>query len=106
MITFELVAGPSHGTIAGFDKAAGTLTYIPSSGFTGHDSLRFKVVDSNGAESNEALVSLSVVGERTETQKGITESVPTTSGNDSGTTTATTIEEIKGRKEFKKGTQK
>ena len=68
-ITFELVAGPSHGTIAGFDKAAGTLTYIPSSGFTGPDNLRFKVVDSNGAESNEALVSISVTGEQTQPQR-------------------------------------
>ena len=67
-ISFGLVTGPSHGTIAGFDKAAGTLTYIPSSGFTGHDSLRFKVVDNNGAESNEALVTITVTKGQTQPQ--------------------------------------
>ena len=114
-ISFGLVTGPSHGTIAGFDKAAGTLTYIPSSGFTGHDSLRFKVVDNNGAESNEALVTITVTkgqtqpqtqtqteqGAETETvdaQNGTTTKTDTRSiqaENDSATATAaTTAEQI------------
>jgi hypothetical protein len=69
-VTFVIVSGPSHATIAGFDKLAGILTYIPNPGFTGHDNLKFKVIDSNGAESNDASVSISisVTGERSQTQ--------------------------------------
>ena len=71
-IIFELVQAHHTVLVRGFDKAAGTLTYIPSSGFTGPDSLRFKVVDNNGVISNEALVSITVtrgqIQPQTETQ--------------------------------------
>ena len=33
LITFVKVTDPSHGTIAGFDKDTGKLTYIPSNGY-------------------------------------------------------------------------
>ena len=89
-ITFVIVSGPSHAMIAGFDKDAGILTYIPNPGFTGHDSLKFKVIDSNGAESNEAPVSISVTGAeiKTETQPPteFTQPQRSLSGNDSATT--------------------
>lgn len=52
--------GPSHGIVAGFNKDTGSLTYIANSGFVGQDFIRFKVVDRNGAESNEATVTINV----------------------------------------------
>ncbi len=60
IITFVKVTDPSHGTIAGFDKDTGKLTYIPTNGFSGPDSFLFKVVDSKKAESNVATVSIAV----------------------------------------------
>ena len=55
-ITYLIVTNPSLGTIAGFDKTSGYLTYMPTSGFKGQDRLNFKVVDSHGAESNNGLI--------------------------------------------------
>ena len=57
-LTFVLLSGPTQGTIAGFNKNTGTLTYIPEEGFRGQDSIKYKVVDSNGAESNGASVDI------------------------------------------------
>ena len=51
-LSYVIVTSPSHGTLAGFDKTSGSLTYIPSSGFSGQDKLEFKVVDNYNAESN------------------------------------------------------
>ena len=55
-ISYLIVTNPSLGTIAGFDKTSGYLTYMPTSGFNGQDRLNFKVVDSHGAESNNGLI--------------------------------------------------
>ena len=55
-ISYLIVTNPSLGTIAGFDKTSGYLTYMPTSGFKGQDRLNFKVVDSHGAESNNGLI--------------------------------------------------
>ena len=51
-ISYVIVTSPSHGTMAGFDKTSGSLTYIPTSGFAGQDRIEFKVVDNHNAESN------------------------------------------------------
>ena len=60
-LTFlRLPGSPTHGIIAGFNKDTGSLTYIPINGFTGEDAIKFKVIDSHGAESNVASVSISV----------------------------------------------
>ncbi len=55
-ISYLIVTDPSKGTIAGFDKATGSLTYVPNADFAGQDRLSFKVVDSQGAESNVGVV--------------------------------------------------
>ena len=60
IISFVKVTDPSHGAIAGFDKDTGKLTYIPNNGFSGPDNFLFKVVDSDGVESNVASVSITV----------------------------------------------
>ena len=59
-LSYVIVTSPSHGTLAGFDKTSGSLTYIPSSGFSGQDKLEFKVVDNYNAESNTGTVSITV----------------------------------------------
>ena len=38
-ISFVILTNPLHGTIAGFDKTSGLMTYVPSSAFTGQDRL-------------------------------------------------------------------
>ena len=60
LFTFVKVTDPSHGTIAGFDKDTGKLTYIPNNGYSGPDSFLFKVIDSNKADSNIATVTILV----------------------------------------------
>jgi len=59
-ITFTIITGPAHGTVAGFDKNTGQLTYIPNTGFAGDDSLKFKVTENQGLDSNIATVSITV----------------------------------------------
>ena len=55
-ISFVILTNPLHGTIAGFDKASGLMTYIPSSAFTGQDKIGFNIVDSSGAKSNDGVI--------------------------------------------------
>jgi hypothetical protein len=56
-ITYEIVLGPLKGTLAGFNKQTGTVTYIPNQISPGSDSFSFKVVDRYNKESNVAQVS-------------------------------------------------
>jgi Bacterial Ig-like domain/Bacterial Ig domain len=55
-ISYVILSNPTHGTIAGFDKTTGSLTYLPTSGFVGQDRLTYKVKDSHDAESNVGMV--------------------------------------------------
>ena len=59
-ISYVILSNPTDGTIAGFDKTTGSLTYLPTSGFVGQDSLTYKVVDSHDAESNAGVVVIGV----------------------------------------------
>ena len=59
-ITFKLVSNPLEGILAGFDKRAGTVTYIPNPFFAGSDIFTFNVIDIHNGESNIAHVSISV----------------------------------------------
>src|SRR4029077_11924624 len=54
-----LVSGPAHGTLS-LNQATGAFTYTPSANYFGSDSFTYKAVDSDGAESNVATVSLTV----------------------------------------------
>jgi Tol biopolymer transport system component len=58
-LTRSIVAGPSHGTLAPIDQAAGTVIYIPDPGYTGPDSFRFRGADASGT-SNTATARLTV----------------------------------------------
>jgi cyclophilin family peptidyl-prolyl cis-trans isomerase len=44
-LSYEIVAAPTRGTIAQFNPALGTFTYIPTAGFQGEDTLTFRVTD-------------------------------------------------------------
>ena len=55
-LTYAVVTGPAHGTLSG---TAPTLTYTPTSGYTGADSFTFKANDGT-ADSNVATVSITV----------------------------------------------
>lgn len=56
-LSFEVVESPVHGEIEGI---APDLTYLPNPEFTGFDSLRFRVRDTSGLES-EARIDFDVV---------------------------------------------
>jgi hypothetical protein len=56
-LTFAVLTGPAHGTLAG---TAPNLTYTPSPGYSGPDSLTFQVADAPGALSNVATISIEV----------------------------------------------
>lgn len=55
-LTYNVVAGPSHGTLSG---TAPNLIYTPAANFNGEDRFTFKVSDGR-AESAEATVSITV----------------------------------------------
>ncbi len=54
-ITFGIVTQPKHGTIQNFDPVAGTFTYVPSSGFSGADTIRFLAQDNKLGQSQANL---------------------------------------------------
>ncbi|MCI0563049.1 MAG: cadherin-like domain-containing protein, partial [Nitrososphaera sp.] len=47
-LTFVIVDSPSHGHLSDFDDGLGTLTYTPSSEYSGSDSFTFKASDDYG----------------------------------------------------------
>jgi len=57
-ITASLVAGPVHGTLT--LNAAGTFIYTPTADFIGTDTFTYQAVDSLGAASNVATVTITV----------------------------------------------
>jgi hypothetical protein len=57
-LTYTLVTQPTHGTLSGI-STTGTVTYTPSSGYTGSDSFEYKVSDGK-LESATAKVTLTV----------------------------------------------
>ena len=60
-VTHNIVSGPSHGTISGFDTVTGELIYTPDENFTGTDSFVFEACDPHpGHGCAQALVTISV----------------------------------------------
>jgi CubicO group peptidase (beta-lactamase class C family)/PKD repeat protein len=57
--TVTVQSGPSDGSVS-VDDTTGAITYTPDSGFTGTDSYTYTVNDDDGAESNEATVTITV----------------------------------------------
>ena len=42
-LTYQILSGPSHGSVSNFDTSKGTFTYTPSPNFQGNDTLQFGV---------------------------------------------------------------
>ena len=61
-LQFDITADPLQGSLTGFDKEKGTVTYVPQNGYSGNDKFSFKAVDDNGSESNIAEVDVNVKG--------------------------------------------
>ncbi len=59
-LTFSVTLNPQNGNIQNFNSKTGALTYTPNAGFRGKDSFKFKAIDSSGAQSQEAVVSITV----------------------------------------------
>lgn len=59
-ISYEVVSGPSHGTLTGA-VAGAARSYTPTAGFTGTDLLTFKVIDAKGLASLPVTVTISVI---------------------------------------------
>ena len=58
-LTYQMISGPSSGTLAG---SGGSRTYTPNAGFSGSDSFAFTVTDTTtGLVSNTATVSITVM---------------------------------------------
>ena len=54
-----IVAVPGSG-MATTDPQSGVVTYTPTAGFSGSDTLRYSIRDEEGAVSNEALVTITI----------------------------------------------
>jgi len=48
-LSYEIVSGPAHGEITGFDPETGALTYAPEAGFTGFDVFDFRATNGFGS---------------------------------------------------------
>ena len=59
-LQFDITADPLQGSLTGFGKEKGTVTYVPQNGYSGNDKFSFKVVDNKGSESNVADVDVNV----------------------------------------------
>ena len=57
-LTYAATA-PAHGTISGFDAAAGTLTYTPAPGYTGPDSFTFGA-SNPGGDSDRVIAQITI----------------------------------------------
>lgn len=66
---FTVVREPQHGTLDKSSLAAGLLTYVPAKDFQGADSFQFNI-DSGGAVTKPATVSLQVVPVKTAASVG------------------------------------
>lgn len=59
-LVYEIVSAPSHGSVRILDRAAGTYSYTPASGYAGEDSFRYVVRDAKGNYSTSREVMLTV----------------------------------------------
>ena len=59
-LTFALGATPSSGALSGFNASTGAVTYTPTAGFYGTDSLTFTVTNTASKNSSAATVSIVV----------------------------------------------
>jgi len=58
--TVVITKGPENGSL-GVNSTTGVVSYTPDPGFCGSDSLKYTIDDNNGATSNEATVTVTVI---------------------------------------------
>jgi hypothetical protein len=58
-LTASIVTPPTHGKLGEVDQTTGTITYTPTSGYSGTDSFAYKVTDGID-DSNVATISITV----------------------------------------------
>jgi cyclophilin family peptidyl-prolyl cis-trans isomerase len=56
-LTYEIVDGPLHGVLGGFDPATGAVLYTPNADYSGSDTFTFKVTDDDKAGDPANLTS-------------------------------------------------
>ena len=61
-VTVEVIVDPSHGTVVVKDNQ---IIYTPTAGYTGSDTLRYRITDANG-ETTEASITLTIKASITE----------------------------------------
>lgn len=54
-LTYSVDTEPSHGSLGTLDPATGTVTYTPSSGYAGTDSLTYHATSSNGTSATKTV---------------------------------------------------
>jgi hypothetical protein len=59
VLTYAVMAGPLHGSLAAFDPASGRVTYTSQAGFSGQDTFTYLVSDQWGV-SNTATATITV----------------------------------------------
>jgi len=59
-LTYNILSGPSNGTISGFDANSGELIYTPNEDYHGPDSFTFEVCDPHPNECGTAEVRITV----------------------------------------------
>jgi len=50
-LTYAITGGPSHGALGPIDQGSGTVTYTPSSGYSGPDSFTYQATSANGTSA-------------------------------------------------------
>ncbi|MFC2078130.1 Ig-like domain-containing protein, partial [Candidatus Bipolaricaulota bacterium] len=60
-LTYNILSGPTNGTISGFDPATGALIYTPNEDYNGPDSFVFEVCDPHPNECGTATVTIEVL---------------------------------------------
>ncbi len=60
-LTYNILTGPSNGTISGFDLDTGNLLYTPDEDYNGPDSFTFEVCDPHPNECGTATVTITVM---------------------------------------------
>src|SRR5207247_1913358 len=76
-VTAARVTGPRHETLAVGLAGDGSFTYTPAADYTGLDSFTYTVADTQGAVSNTATVTLTVVASALHLTKSVDKTTAT-----------------------------
>src|SRR5207249_8466654 len=69
VLSYSVVANPTHGTLTSFNSSTGAFSYTPAADYHGPDSFTFKANDGT-VDSNTATVSITVTARSEERRVG------------------------------------